>query len=400
MSEKRIAKYLDLCPNCSGPIYDDRLSMRLPCRDCLPSTPTDYTPSLSGLEKVIEKLDLLHTLKKYKKFYDELKSETSAYSFFEHVSGKKPWSIQKTWIKRILKGLSFSIVAPTGVGKTFFGNVISLYLAKNGKRCYIALPTIPLVNQVYAQMKSMIEKYGELENIRILSYHTNLPKLEKEERLEKLKNGEFDILITTSQYLARSFEILSAFIFDFFFIDDVDAILKASKNILRVLTLIGFDEKAINAGVDLIKAKTQYHKLLVRKRGKTDPEVESVAKQINALSQFIVQWKKNKKLGQLNVSSATSKPRGKKVLLFRELLGFQIGSVGEGVRKIYDYYLEVDESKYDEELIKLTKGILRDGGIIFVPKDKGIEEAERVASVLRSIGFSAEVFTQEKRMNF
>jgi len=352
---------------------------------------------LASLDNVIKKLELLNTLKDYKVIYDELKNVTNAYHFFERVSGKKPWSIQKTWIKRVLKGLSFSIVAPTGVGKTFFGSVMCLYLAKNNKRCYIVLPTTPLVDQVFNRIQPMIENNDDLKAIRVVAYHSNLTKTEKEERVERIKNGDFDILITTTQYLAKNFEYLKAYTFDFIFVDDVDAILKASKNIFRVLSLIGFNDKTIDMAVDLIKAKTRYHKLLISKKGQKDYEVSSVANMIKSLSQSIIQWKRRKKVGQLVVSSATSKPRGKKVLLFRELLGFQIGSIGEGVRKIYDYYLEVDENKYDEELIKLTKGLLGDGGIIFVPKDKGIEEAERVANVLRSIGFSAEAYHAQKK---
>ena len=69
------------------------------------------------------------------------------FEFFKKIVGE-PRSIQRFWAKRIFRGESFAMVAPTGIGKTTFGSAVALFLALRGKRSYVILPTTLLVKQV------------------------------------------------------------------------------------------------------------------------------------------------------------------------------------------------------------------------------------------------------------
>ncbi|HIC99424.1 MAG TPA: hypothetical protein EYP08_07320, partial [Pyrodictiaceae archaeon] len=65
--------------------------------------------------------------------------------YFESAVGSPPWGAQRTWARRLLRGDSFSIIAPTGVGKTTFGLVAALYLAcSRGEKSYLVFPTTTL----------------------------------------------------------------------------------------------------------------------------------------------------------------------------------------------------------------------------------------------------------------
>ncbi|MEM4236488.1 MAG: hypothetical protein QW823_01625, partial [Candidatus Caldarchaeum sp.] len=91
--------YVSLCPNCGGEITDEELVGRGVCGRCVLQDgrlkPGKYTKALELEEE-------------YRAFAD----------FFSRVVGSPPWSLQRTWAKRALLGRSFSIVSPTGTGKT------------------------------------------------------------------------------------------------------------------------------------------------------------------------------------------------------------------------------------------------------------------------------------------
>jgi reverse gyrase len=254
-------------------------------------------------------------------------------SFFKKCVGEAR-AIQKFWAKRILRNESFAATAPTGIGKTSFGIAISLYLALNGKRCYLLFPTSILVRQAVESMQKMAEKAEinisfNTENGIAGYYHGNLKKSEKESFFENIKN--YRILITTTQFLARHFDLLKGTVFDFIFVDDVDAILKASKNVDRVLRLLGFTPSG-------------------------------------------GEWR-GKAKGCLMVSTATAK-KGKKAELFRRLLNFDIGSSRLTVRNI-------DDIAVNEENLEILSEILQklgSGGIIYA---RNSEEAEYIYENLK-----------------
>lgn len=253
--------------------------------------------------------------------------------FFQKAVGS-PRAIQKFWAKRVLNGESFAAVAPTGIGKTSFGAVLSLFLAVKGKRSYIILPTTLLVKQVVESIREYANKLGidlgvnENSKIILLYYHGRLNKEEKESFFSLLKE-DFHILVTTTQFLAKHFEDIGK-TFNFIFVDDVDAVLKASRNVDRILMLLGFR--------------------------KTSKGWEGEAK------------------GCLMVSTATAK-KGQKVQLFRRLLNFDVGSTSHAVRNIEDIFVEADEANLE----MLSKILLEmgSGGIIFARSSQEAEEIHR-----------------------
>ena len=155
--------YKGMCPNCGGEITSERLEIGV-CEKCLKEK--DVFEKLTLCKKLKEEETLKH-LKNYCRMWSEFKE----FEEFAKSLGYELLSIQKMWAKRVLKNKSFSIVAPTGVVKSFFGILMSLFLAKKGKRCYIILPTTLLVKQTYEKMLSLIEN---CPNIKVVAYHSEL----------------------------------------------------------------------------------------------------------------------------------------------------------------------------------------------------------------------------------
>ena len=370
------AIFKDFCPNCNGEIDDERLWHKVPCEKCLPLSldkVKKLSENLSNLEfkeLIYELLNERGTLKNYSKIYELERRVEEVNKIFEACIGSSLWSAQKVWVKRILNKVSFALISPTGMGKTTFGMVMSLYLAKHGKKCYIILPTTILVKQINDRLEEFMEKSGV--RVRVLAYHTELKKGEKEEVKEKITKGEFDILVTSSQFLARNFEIIKKQRFYFIFVDDVDAFLKASKNIDRVLFLMGFSEDAIKAAMEIIKIKKQ---LVVRR----DKNLED---KLKTLERSLEEFKDVESI--LVVSSATGKVKGDKVKVFRELLNFEVGTAREGARNIEHIWLEGKLEDICEIIRKMGGGCL-----IFVPIDAGTELAKEIEQFLISKGINA-----------
>ncbi|AEA46919.1 reverse gyrase [Archaeoglobus veneficus] len=253
--------------------------------------------------------------------------------FFRNAIGE-PRAVQKFWARRILRGESFAAVAPTGIGKTSFGAAMALFLATKGKKSYIILPTTLLVEQVAESLAKYGEKAGvkvslnNSDGITVLYYHGRMGKAEKEKFFELIQNA--DILVTTTQFLSRHFESIKR-TFDFVFVDDVDAILKASRNVDRVLMLLGFR--------------------------KTKKGWEGEAR------------------GVLMVSTATAK-KGQKIKLFRQLLNFDVGSSTHAVRNIEDIAVEKD----DVETIASILEMMGTGGIIYA---RNTQDAEMLYEALK-----------------
>ena len=236
------ALFENLCPNCGGEIGDDRLRIKNPCTKCLPK-PVEERDFFKLVEDVYTSLK---EREEYETVYRVISGLKEFSSFFERTTGGKPWSAQRTWAKRLFLGKSFSIVAPTGVGKSLFGMVFALYLAEKGRKTYIVVPTSTLVKQT-------LDRMGKNEHV--VGYHSGMKKAEKDEALKRIEEGNFRVLITTSQFLARKYELLEGKRFDLIYVDDVDAFLKASKNIDRVLKLLGFDDEIIETAYEVIIEK-------------------------------------------------------------------------------------------------------------------------------------------------
>ncbi len=254
--------------------------------------------------------------------------------FFEKHIGY-PTSLQKMWAKRVFSGESFAAVAPTGVGKTTFGIAMSLFLAKQKRRCYLLFPTSLLSDQSCKRLINLCEKAGidyglnEEGEITILHYNSKMKKAEKEKFFELLSSRKDSILITTSQFLAKNFFKMRC-CYNFIFVDDVDSILKASKNVDKILQLLGF--------------------------------------------RYDGEWKGEAK-GVLMVSTATAK-KGEKVKLFRELLNFDVGYSHHTIRNVEDIVVE----NSNIETISFIMEKMGSGGIIYA---RNTEEAEKIFEKLK-----------------
>ncbi len=267
--------------------------------------------------------------------------------YFKERTGKKLKAIQRYWAKKLKAGMSFAAVAPTGIGKTLFGISYAAYLAeKKKKKVYIIVPTTLLLKQSYEKLVEMVDG-----KVNIMAYLSGMKKAEKEEFMEKLKAGDFDVLLTSSAFLPKHFEDMKHLRFDFIFVDDVDAILKASRNVERLLHLLGFSEEEI-------------------RRGEPSP---------------------SKQYGQIMVSTATAKP-GKKAMLFARLLGFSVGVSRQTMRNVEDYGVVAAGGEEKLQLMLRAARILGRGGLIFTKTE---EDAKKVAEFLEKSGVKCSYVTAE-----
>ena len=310
------AIYKNRCPRCLGDITSIRLSKGEFCDKCM---------------REIDSFEC-EELGEFKRFCIASKKLEEFEEFFYNKTSNYLTSIQKMWAKRFFLGNSFALLAPTGIGKSTFGILLSAFV----KNSYIILPTKLLVIQTLNKLK----EFG----IDALAYTG------KKEEKEKIKKGEYDILITTTQFLYKNKEIIKKE-FELVFVDDVDSILKSGKKIEDVLELLGFSKEDLKRAYELIEKK-EYEKL------------SEIAK---------------KRKGNLLVSSATANPKSKRVLLFKYLLGFEVSKPNLSLRNIEDLY---DENFSWERSIEWIKRLGR-GGLLFLP---GNETKERLKEYIEFLG--------------
>jgi len=379
IKEKKYAIFKSQCPNCGGDITDLRLKFKIPCEKCIPIDDEKILMEISNLNpnevynKIMEYLEIYGTTKKYKEILEIEAKTNEVEELFKKVNGSRFWSAQRTWCKRALSGKSFAIIAPTGMGKTSFGMILSIYLAKNGKKSYIILPTSLLAQQVHQTMEKYKEKL-ELNDLKIAAYHSLLTEKEKKLMLESILNGDFNILITTSYFISLNYDKIATKTFDMIFIDDVDSFVKTSKNIDKVLKLLGIPQSEIDEA---------YKKISGIKEEAENNEKDA---------------KQEYKSGMLIVSGASIRSRRtKRIKLIKELLGFEISGKIEGYRNIVDIYVKL---KKKEDILEKTVKIIKElgsGGLIFVPVDKGVEYVKKLTEVLNENNIKAASVAKAKR---
>ncbi|GAB6073027.1 reverse gyrase [Venenivibrio stagnispumantis] len=355
--------YKNMCPNCGGDISSERLQKGILCEKCLPEEiPHEEICDFLGYGQFKKICDLWEEVDKFKKF-------------FENILKNSLWSIQETWAIRYFLGISHALLAPTGIGKTTFGLILSKYLVenKNGK-VYLVFPTQILVEQAYDRLV----KFGVNPDV-IIPYCQKFAKTKKkqEEFKEKIQNADFNILITTSMFLYKNIDIIPKSIYDFIFIDDVDSILKSAKNIDKVLMLLGFDEKDIEETMKFLSYKAK----IFSKPNPSDEELE-----IYKNWQRKIENISKKRKGVLIVSSATSNPKSRRVLLFRELLGFEVGRPSLTLRNIEDIY-EDSKDLWKDSIQKIKE--LGNGGLVFLSSSETKEKLEEYIQFLKDNGIDA-----------
>jgi len=353
--------YKNSCPNCNGDISSGRLLRSLPCDKCIREEDID-----KNICEVINE----GNLKNICNLYEDLKKFEE---LFIRTIKSSLWSLQRTWAVRYFLGNSFALLAPTGIGKTTFGLVLSKYIVENkGGKIYLLFPTELLAMQAYQKLIDF-----DVNNEDILLYKSN--SKDKDIIKEKIKNCDFKILITTTMFLYKNIEIIPKGVYDLIFIDDVDSILKSAKNIDKVFLLLGFSDEDI---------KKVMKSILKRKNNEEDQkeEIKEIVK---------------KKKGTLIVSSATSNPRSNRILLFRELLGFEVGKPYISIRNVEDIYEKVEENEiFDKSLEKIKE--FGDGGLIFLSPIYGKEYLERYINFLKEKEINALSYEdlQKDSLNF
>ena len=385
------------CPNCGGRIDSTRLERGLPCKACLPG---HVAKRISGHDRdeiiisVSKELRRLGSLKGYAYLGSVIEELKRFKSFFETVVGSPMLDAQETWALRIVQGENIAIVAPTGVGKTTLLLVYAIYRALQGARVYYLLPTTNLVIQVVKKIQQYIErlraKKGENISLEIAYYHSNLKKKEKEIQIRKIEGSRYNILVTTTSFLARKWEILRNSLFDIILVDDVDSVLRNSKNIDRILVLSGFSENVIDKAYRLVKLKID---ALVAKASGRMRKYEEILFRIKELETEIHSSLSGTRTGQIIIASATGRVSGLKPKVFRELAGFEIGRVYDYTRNVANMYVVVDEDSLEslvEKTIEIIKAI-NAPGLVFVSKIYGKKIAKILVEKLQENGINAKL---------
>lgn len=382
--------YENACPNCNGRISYERLVKLLPCEKCLPDNFLNELEKIKPgtfrfYKKVASLLRKNYSLKNYNRLVKLLKTTNNFLRFFKKAIGSNPWNAQRMWAVRVFKNMSFAIMAPTGTGKTTFLIVLSIYLAqKFKKKVYFVLPTSLLAAHVKERFDRILSSLNL--QLNVVAYHSLLRKKEKEEALQKILNRDFQILITTNMFLSKKFDIIKGFLFDTIIVDDVDSFLKASKNVDKVLNLLGFNEEIIQRALENVDLRRNL--IFITDKNKR----KEVEKKIEENERLI------KRAAPINriliVSGASTRARAKRVLLFKELLNFQIGTRIEGIRNVEDVF-EIVKENIEEKVYGYVSKFGK-GGLIFVPMDKGMEYAKYLEEYLISKGIRAKALEKTK----
>ncbi len=381
---KLLLVYEPGCPNCGGPVGEDRLEAGLPCPHCIPNPPSNLP---EGFEERVELIGRILAstgrLNGYWYLYTAVKRLKSFEEFFKELVGSRLWSAQRTWAQRLLMGESLALVAPTGVGKTTLLTIYSLYRAREGARIYYLVPTGNLVRQVAGKLVNHAEKVG----VDVVAYASTLPKKQQVKALEAVKSGSYDILVTTTGFLSRRWNLLENTRFDVIIVDDVDAMLRNSKNIDRVLELLGLSRSVIEAAYRAVKLRL---KALVAKASGNTKLYESLLEELHAAEEKIYREIEGSRPGQLIIATATGRVRGLKPKLFRELLGFDIGRVYDTVRSIANLYIASRDPV--AETVKLVSKLVQGyhvSGLVFVSQLLGSKVAKELTKMLENAGVRA-----------
>ncbi|MEN3033925.1 MAG: reverse gyrase [Aquificaceae bacterium] len=336
-----------LCPNCGGDISSERLERGLACEKCMPEGDDPCEVLKNGRLFELCKVDGI--LKSWKEH-------------FRKYTGFEPWALQISWAYRVFIKSSFALLAPTGVGKSTFGISMASFLSKIGKNSYIIVPTQILVRQTRERLLA----FGVSE-ADMLVFSDESGK-RKELLRERLKSGDFKILVSTSMFLYKNFQDISCD-FDLIFVDDVDSFLKTSTNVDKVLKLMNFTDSDIQNGMKILKLKSTQNR---------DQETFNKIKELQSEIQRV------QKRGALVISSATSAPRSLRAGLFREMLGFDLSSPNFFVRKTVDIFDNAFKKHPIDWIKELGKGCL-----LFVSSDYSKKGLDMILKSLNQEGIRA-----------
>ncbi|AWR97816.1 reverse gyrase [Acidianus sulfidivorans JP7] len=343
--------YLKACPNCQGPLDETRALEGLPCTKCLPGDISPYKnlPIEEKIRRVYNILVTENKLNAYWNLYYYLDSSLEIINYFKQITNNEPWSLQKLWLKRLIQGTSFSMSAPTGMGKTTTIIVFSTFLAKSGKSVLYIVPTKSLLQQICGKMKNIYNDIscGEVD--------------------EKRK-----INIVTTTYINRNFDKIKNYRPNFIAVDDADSIVKSGKTVDRLVTLMGIPGDVYEKAIRLVKLKRLL--AIEEKRDEIEKKIAEIERDISKFYGTA---------SQLVVASATLRPKGIKQKALRYITGFDVTTAQIYARNIIDAYTE----KSLEEIITL----LGKGGLILVSREYGKQKIKEIAEYLESKGIKVAI---------
>ncbi len=333
------ARYLAYCPNCGGPIEEERLRAGQACARCQPEPGGPLRPG------------------RLADFAQARAALADWVEFFRAKTGVAPSPLQRSWAARVVTGRSFALLAPTGVGKTTFGLATAAWLAGRGRRSHLVFPTRLLVVQAAERLAAWGAPY--------IAYTG------KRRDRAAILEGARPIAVYTVQFLYRNHPHLPRPV-DFLFVDDVDSLLKSARNVDAVLALLGFGSKELAAA---------WGNLALRSKDPAAAEQRAEALRKRAR-------------GVLAVASATARPRTARVGLFRELLGFEVTAPSLALRRVADLYEphfgEDPEARFRAALAWARR--LGPGGLFFLSGHRLREEGSRLRDFLNQGGVPSLVY--------
>ncbi|GEM_PF-3262351 len=413
-----VAVFGSACVVCQGDCTSVRLTSRIGvCERCVP-VPTDR------LEEALEQARREHgyvgesvllallvarfkprSLERY--FHDHTEPDllTNALErLFERATGFPFYPAQRVWTRRLVMGRSFSILAPTGMGKTTWASLVSAAWGHAGRKVYYVVPTTTLVRQVTERITEIARKTDL--NVRVQPYHSAMTPKQRREALENVRNGDFDVLITTAQFMVHHLEDITHNRFDLIIVDDVDSIIRGTgRNVERLLTIAGLRDDEIEAARRLANLRRRYYSLrdwlstLERRNDERAERVrrdlEELREEMERLQDKLERAKEREDLAQLVMMSATGATAPtRKLAMIREVFDFDVGAGGEGLRNIQDVAVPADPTD-PRNTLRIVRRLGTKGGLVFIPQNpptdrKPVEIAEETAQTLRKAGIRAE----------
>ncbi len=339
--------YKNVCPVCGGDADAYFLEKFGVCHKCATSINKQY--SLNALE-------LHHS--------SSLELDLFS-SFFEEITrGLRPWGAQRTWAKRLIDGENTVIIAPTGMGKTTLLLVYVLYMHYyNGKNSIILAPTKSLARQIYNRITEYSERLGRKKPI-ILFYDSSKTKKKREKILEDITNGRFNILIATNHFLIRYCGILPRDHFDIIVIDDVDSLIRSSRNIVKLLRLLGYSDTIIELAR---KRNNLLWKLVVSKSLNNDELYRKLVEELISIEEEINKQLSSTTYKQVVIASATGRIKGTYGKVLRDLLRIDVSGITMYGRDLTDTYLPLGEDTIDT-IMGLVEKIGKGGIILLSPR--------------------------------
>lgn len=336
--------YKNLCPVCSGDVFASSLWDFGVCDKCSASTNNS-----------------LNAISLYQAFMEDL--EDFIYFFSKATCGLKPWGAQLTWVKRLLNGENTVIVAPTGMGKTTLLIVYSVYVARNyGRKVLFLAPTRALAKQIYNRVVEAVKNIcGTC--IDVLFYDSGLSKKRREEILSKIKNNEYDILVLTNHFLIRHYNLLDQSYIGLIIIDDVDSLMRSSKNVVRLMKLLGFNEELIEKAK---KRNSIIWKLMLSRSLNREEDYRKYIEELIEIEAEIDELLRSSSKKQVVIASATGRMKGVYAKIMRDLLRIDVSGVTIYGRNITDAYLLINNNAKDIDKIIQVIEALGPGALIFI----------------------------------